>query len=134
MFAGVGAIPGAIGGGLVGLGSAIYSDWNHPDGAANAAGGNKVKMPSGVQNLRQAANATGGNKTNDPATMMMKLETKLLEVSTASLNQLVDIKKSHHRQLELMREDIGANKAATDRLARLLEESNRNTKQIGGLT
>jgi polyhydroxyalkanoate synthesis regulator phasin len=129
---GVGAIPGALIGGLLGIGTAAYSDWSHPD-SANAVGGQRIGMPGGVA----ATNRPAVNASNHPGSALaniVQLDTKMLEMQHAIHFTLNDIKKASYDQLNTMREELAHHRAANAQIARLLEESNKNTKQISALT
>ena len=131
-FAGVGAIPGAIIGGLGGLGTALYSDYNNNWGAGDAS-----KTPAGqrtpvrapqAQQRPAPANATA-NRTKSSLTMD-QMTSRIMEANNQSVGFLKQLKDNSDKQLEVMREEVAAIRGVGERLSRLMEEGNRNTKSI----
>jgi hypothetical protein len=128
IFGGIGAIPGAVIGGLAGIGTAAWSDWTHPDGPQSPSATN----PRGVQ-MGRPANATG-QQSGQAGTPVANWDRQMLDMQHKIHYTLLDLKKASYDQLTLMKQELDQQKANTDRITRLLEESNRNTKQISALT
>jgi hypothetical protein len=118
---GIGAIPGAIIGGLGGLAYAGYNDLTSSPKASPAA---RTPQPP----PRQAANATGqkGRNVLSPE----QVNTKMMEACERSANHLKMIKENSDKQLDLTRDEVAAIRGMSDRLGRLLEDVSRNTKMI----
>lgn len=134
----VGTAVGAAIGAALGGGGAMLYDWlddsDSPSNKmkANAATSPKSNTPTGLQtNRTQSADATG--QKNDLDVTMLRLNTSLVDVQTQALNQLVMLKTMSKEQLELMLADSSTTKTTMDRILRLLEEGNRNTRHIQGL-
>ena len=133
-FAGIGAIPGAIGGGLLGLGSAVWSDYNNNWGAGDATKAPQgqrapVRAPQANQASRQQpANATA-NRAKASLTLD-QMTMRIMEANNQSVGFLKQLKDNSDKQLEVMREEVAAIRGVGERLSRLMEEGNRNTKSI----
>lgn len=124
---GVGTLVGAGVGGLAGLG---YSLWNSYSGDATQApqtvqAGSRPPMAT----PRQApANATGQKSKNVLSADQMN--NKIMEATERSAGLLKQIKDNSDKHIELMREEIMTVRNVGDRMARLLEDGNKNTKSI----
>lgn len=131
-FGGVGAIPGAVIGGALGLGSALYSDWDNitGKGAANASNDPRTQTALQQQMAKQdaAADATG-NRT--PGMLSpYQMNQRLMEASERAAGLLQSIKDNSDQQVGLLREELGLTRSYGERMSRLLEETSRNTRQI----
>lgn len=92
----------------------------------------KLTSQSEQEKRRNAAQANFVPKENGPRTID-QMNAKLLEVQERSANYLKQIKENTNTQLDLMREEIAMMRTNYDRTIRLLEEGNRNTREIQGL-
>ena len=131
---GAGTLIGAGVGALIGGGGSMLYDWldDSDAGPANASGGRTSTPRRAPAASRQApANATG--KGPDYKTTMTRINGKMLDVQQESLKTLQSIKSQNKEQLDIMREDLMATRQQTEKLSRLLEESNRNTREIKGI-
>lgn len=139
---GVGTLIGAGVGAAVGTG---YAWWNDESGTAQQpAGGRRPGMPgdasrapqssragSSVPTGRQApppANATGQKGKSTLSSDQMT--NKIMEASERSAGLLKQIKDNGDKHLEAVREEIAVIRSMSDRLSRLLEDGNKNTKSI----
>lgn len=133
-FAGVGAIPGAVLGGLTGLGGAIYNDWDNLTGSSDASqspraarAGSSAPM-SRSRNVAAPADATG--QRSRTSLTVDQMTNRIMEASERSTGLLKQIKDNSDRHLEAVREEIAVIRNMSDRMDRLLQEGNKNTKSI----
>lgn len=120
---------GAAVGGLAGLG---YAWWNDDSGnATKAPQGQRapVRAPQANQGSRQQpANATA-NRAKASLTLD-QMTMRIMEANNQSVGFLKQLKDNSDKQLEVMREEVAAIRGVGERLSRLMEEGNRNTKSI----
>ena len=81
---------------------------------------------------QNTANATGQKNKNMLSADQMT--NKIMEASERSAGILKGIKDNSDKQIEIMREDLMLTRNMSDRLSRLLEEGNKNTKSIADLS
>jgi hypothetical protein len=77
----------------------------------------------------EQANATG----KPPVDLSDIFNQKSLQLQTESLKRLTAIDESTRKQVQLLTEESAQTRAQLDRIARLLEAGNNNTKHIKGL-
>lgn len=123
-FAGIGAIPGAIAGGAIGLGSALYNDFTQPT------------MPNRDQNMRasrsdQPISRSDASGQNIGANLNIdQMTNRMMMASEKAAELLKQMKENSDAQLGLAREEISLIRDHNGRVLRLLEQGNRNTKMI----
>jgi hypothetical protein len=121
---------GAAVGGLAGLGYAWWNDSGSNASTAPTAAAAPSRTPQGYNRAagQQPANATGQRNRN--AMTADQMTAKIMEANERSANLLKSIKENGERQVETMREELAVMRGVGERLARLLEEGNRNTKLL----
>lgn len=120
----------AIGAGIGGLAGLGYAWWNDSSGNASQAP-QTTRTPTRAPmagSRSQPANATGQRNRN--VLTMDQMTNKIMEASDRSANYLKSIKDATEQQVATMREDIAVARGVGERLARLLEEGNRNMKLL----
>lgn len=101
----------------------------HPSNAANAPENARAgSQPPQVRQRQAPANATG--QKGKAALSADQISTKIMEASERSANLLKQIKDNGDKHLEVMREEVAVIRGMSDRVGRLLEEGNRNTKTM----
>lgn len=129
------AIGAALGAAIGGGGSMLY-DWFDDSDAppkANATRSPKTRTVQKPAARKPApADATKSSTTNEQA--LVRLNARIATAQEESLRNLQSIRSTTKEQLDVMREDMASTNRNLDRLARLLEEGNRNTREIRGLT
>jgi len=133
----VGTVAGEIGGSAAGYAGA---DWladkifGADDKPANASNNPKTGSPAPKPKPKVApANASVSQKNRNVLTMD-QMTNKIMEHSDRSATFLKSIKEQSEKQTGMMAEEIVVLKAMSDRLARLLEEGNKNTRSISDQT
>lgn len=102
---------------------------------SNAAKTPVAQSPRAVaqRNAAAAGNATPSQRGKN-ALSMDQMTSKIMENADRSASYLKNIKDQTDKQTELMREEIAAIRTMSDRVGRLLEDSNKNTKAIADHT
>lgn len=127
-FGGVGAIPGAVVGGLLGLGSAVWSDWDNLTGKNNQSANGSMNPLTGSPTpnpRRPAANASGGVASETPIDQIMQ---RVMVANEASVVFLKKIKENSEAQVSMMKDELSMMRSYSDKMIRLLEENNTYTK------
>lgn len=119
-FGGIGALPGAVLGGLAGLGTALYSDFS--------GSGPATKTQSSSSTPNTSANATG--QTTRATLSIDQMTNRMMIASERSAELLRQLKENSDAQLNLTREEVSVLRDHSNRVIRLLEQGNRNTRMI----
>jgi hypothetical protein len=135
---GVASAVTGVAGGMAGykagdmLGNAIFGadDITKPASARNP----KIPTPQGPTTQRSApANASPSQRGKNTLTMD-QMTNRIMDSAQQSAGYLKSIKDQTDKQTDLMREEIAAIRTMSDRLGRLLEDNNKNTKAIADHT
>ena len=125
----------AVGAGLGALGGLGYAWWND-DGAGGAPSANASQNPQSARPrnplLNQARSLPGDATAVKPknALSMDQMTQKIMESSDHATMYLKAIKVQSEQHTELLREEIAVMRGMSDRVTRLLEDGNKNTRSI----
>lgn len=131
-FGGIGAIPGAVLGGALGLGSALYSDWDNISGKNPADASRDPRTQAALQQQMSKQDALAdatGNRTPGMLTPY-QMNQRLMEAGERAAGLLQNIKDNSDQQVDLLRQELSMTRSYGERMTRLLEETSRNTRQI----
>ena len=125
----------AVGAGLGALGGLGYAWWND-DGTGGAPSANASQNPQNArpgspltnQSRALPGNASGVKPKN--ALSMDQMTQRIMESSDHATTFLKAIKTNSDHHTELMREEIAVMRGMSDRVTRLLEDGNKNTRSI----
>lgn len=150
---GIASAATGVAGGMAGykagdlLADAIFGadDIKKPTNAAKTPAPEQVRKPQQQNPQSAAAQQATQRNNNAPAnatpaqrgrnTMSVdQMTSRIMEHSDRSANHLKVIKDQAEKQTELMREEIAAIRSMNDRLGRLLEEGNKNTRRVADQT
>ena len=138
MGMGVGAIPGALIGGAVGLGGALIGDvWGKDDArkARNMVSpDNTARAPQGASTSRNSTQATPSSLSEESQRKSMELvTTRIANLTEAGNGILRQIQTINAAQLDHMRSELAAAREFYSASLRLNEEANRTLRLAGAV-